>query len=610
MFRKPVHLSGEHAVSGADRKKLRRALAAAFGADDATLDALLPPKADLRVAKLSPPSRASLYLQDGAPWLLDRSGRGDWMPALPALWAAPALLRRITLRDAGVSRFLLGGADLMLPGVALSGSDLGTLREGDLAAVFAPGNPAALAVGVVALSGAEAAARGGKGRLLEVSHVFGDCLWELTPPAAATPNAGFSRQAVAPLPGHEEADEDPPSDWEDGDEANEAAEGGAGEEGDTPPGDEAPPPPADDAALPPPPPALASAAETDALLDLALLQALKLRISDGELPLSASTAWAQHVLPSRPAGATVDVRRSSHRKVSAFVAAKAAEGWLSAKTDKRSGEVVITAVNRRHPALLAHTPHATADAEESNAGGAAASSINDASAPPAPLHIEELVVPSAATKGIFQAVGVADADAALGEKAATEALWAYCAANCTGTANQAGAVVLDPQLCDALYKGVLKKGEPAPTELPKPALAAAFLARCARGRRVWRCAGGPPVPPPPLQRGALPPVHLAIASRAGGKKVTLVKGFEAYCIDAESLAAHLKERFAAACAVAELPRAEGAAGGSRAVPPAELTLQGDKAVALASLLEQRWGVPRRCIVVPAGAAKDKTKGKH
>jgi hypothetical protein len=24
MFRKPVHLSGEHAVSGADRKKLRR----------------------------------------------------------------------------------------------------------------------------------------------------------------------------------------------------------------------------------------------------------------------------------------------------------------------------------------------------------------------------------------------------------------------------------------------------------------------------------------------------------------------------------------------------------------------------------------------------------
>jgi translation initiation factor 1 (eIF-1/SUI1) len=119
------------------------------------------------------------------------------------------------------------------------------------------------------------------------------------------------------------------------------------------------------------------------------------------------------------------------------------------------------------------------------------------------------------------------------------------------------------------------------------------------------------VPPPPLQRGALPPLHLAIANRAGGKKVTLVRGFEAYCIEAESLAAQLKERFAAACAVAELPRAEGAAGGSRAVPPAELTLQGDKAVALASLLEQRWGVPRRCIVVPAGAAKDKAKGgKH
>jgi len=159
MFRKPVALSGEHAVSGSDRKKLRRALAAALGADNATLDALLPAKADLRVAKLAPPSRASLYTCDGAPWLLDRSGKGDYLPCLPALWRAPALLRRLTLRHADVARFLLGGADLMLPGVALPAAQLASLREGELAAAFVPGNPAAVAVGAVALSGAEAAAR-------------------------------------------------------------------------------------------------------------------------------------------------------------------------------------------------------------------------------------------------------------------------------------------------------------------------------------------------------------------------------------------------------------------------------------------------------------------
>jgi hypothetical protein len=78
----------------------------------------------------------------------------------------------------------------MLPGVAVPPGGLGELREGQLAAVCVPHNPAPLAVGAVSLTGAQAA--GGKGRLLTVLHVYGDCLWELAPPHAAAPNAGFT----------------------------------------------------------------------------------------------------------------------------------------------------------------------------------------------------------------------------------------------------------------------------------------------------------------------------------------------------------------------------------------------------------------------------------
>jgi predicted ribosome-associated RNA-binding protein Tma20 len=82
----------------------------------------------------------------------------------------------------------------MLPGVALPPGGLdGALREGSLMAVFVPGNAAAVAVGALELSpAAAAAARGGKGRLLTVLHVYRDCLWELAPPQHAVPNEGFT----------------------------------------------------------------------------------------------------------------------------------------------------------------------------------------------------------------------------------------------------------------------------------------------------------------------------------------------------------------------------------------------------------------------------------
>jgi translation initiation factor 2D len=202
----------------------RSSLAAAFGASDADLDALLPPKCDLRVAKAASPSRASHYSSDGVPLVVDTSSKGDWLPSVFALWRAPALLRVITLKHAAVATFLLGassvrthaaasasltgfaclcaawragGADLMLPGVALSPGALAELREGQLCCVCVPGNPAALAVGTIALSGAQAAAAQGKGRLLSVHHVYRDCLWELAPAHAATPNAGFTVRLCA-----------------------------------------------------------------------------------------------------------------------------------------------------------------------------------------------------------------------------------------------------------------------------------------------------------------------------------------------------------------------------------------------------------------------------
>jgi translation initiation factor 2D len=75
---------------------------------------VLPPKCDLRIAKVASPSRASVYLADGAPVLVDSSSKGDWLPTLFALWRAPTLLPALNLKHAAVSKFLLGACAVRL----------------------------------------------------------------------------------------------------------------------------------------------------------------------------------------------------------------------------------------------------------------------------------------------------------------------------------------------------------------------------------------------------------------------------------------------------------------------------------------------------------------
>ena len=372
------------------------------------LDALLPPKAgDLEQAKLAPPLRGLVYSLDGVPALFDPSGKGDELvPTAMALWRAPAALPALRVKHPSVSHFIVGaalagrhghGADLMLPGV-----DVGALpafERGDLVAVVVPGNPAPIAVGRAALSARDAleAARGGggRGRAVEILQAYGDYLYALAA-GAPTPNEGFLGTAVAPLPGLWQGGDD-----DDGEEAAAAmaaaqeqgadgdggdgggeAEAGAGEaagrdNGVGPSSDAA----AAAAAGPSSAAAAAEAAEPvdmDALLEAALLQALHKGVKDADLPLPGSQLWAHHIVPSRPPGSTLDVKKSRHRKISKYLQAYAKAGLLRGKEDK-AGDFVVSAVDRGHDLYVGYRPF-KADAQQQQqqtqeggaAGGAAA----------------------------------------------------------------------------------------------------------------------------------------------------------------------------------------------------------------------------------------------
>lgn len=66
--------------------------------------------------------------------------------AVYALWKVPELLPAFVLKGGEVSRFIIGGADLMFPGIQIPPDGLPSFSAGQLWAVKVPGNPAPIAV--------------------------------------------------------------------------------------------------------------------------------------------------------------------------------------------------------------------------------------------------------------------------------------------------------------------------------------------------------------------------------------------------------------------------------------------------------------------------------
>lgn len=156
------------------------------------------------------------------------------------------------------------------------------------------------------------------------------------------------------------------------------------------------------------------------------------------------------------------------------------------------------------------------------------------------------------------------------------------AANLEANAPDARTLVLDPTLCDALFKGVVKKGEAYPTTLPKAQLRERFLARNQAQTLVARGAARA------VRKGPPPPVHISAEKRQGNKRVTRVAGLEAYLLDADALAAELRAKLACSTTVADLP--------GKNNPGREVLVQGAVVDKVAEHLVAAHQIPKRVIL--------------
>ncbi|KAB2019130.1 hypothetical protein ES319_D08G276500v1 [Gossypium barbadense] len=603
MFKKAVEAKAQQRLSGADRKKLKRTIRDRFPrASDADIDALLPPKAEMTVSKFQ--NRVHVYgVEGGFPLFFNVDGRGSEIyPTVFALWELPEMLPYFMLKGGEVSRFVIGGADLMFPGISVAAEGLPSFSAGEPWAVKVPGNPAPIAVGSTTMSSAEALKAGLRGKALRIMHYYRDLLWESVE-GHYVPNSGFLEDVVLEDPSFLASNQ--PSDSSEGATCesdvqqscvnNENTEGSidvngaisdacaasmqndsenAAKEITTDASDLKSTANVDAAKLDIELSSL-SIEDVDSHLDRCLLQALHTTVKDKDLPMPGSTLWSNHVLPCRPSGITLDIKKSSHKKLSKWLQAKTSTGLITVKEEYKK-EAMLISVNRGHPEYLQFKPEKRPVEKVVQAGDSAASESRSQKA----LEVVEVYKSSVHVNPIFASVG-ADTGKLYSASEATDIVFKYIEKENLVKQTNKATVVLDATLCDALFKGAIKKGSTYPTEIHKKDLGATFINRMQAHHMVTR--GGESV----VRKGVLKTVQIMTERRQGNKKVTKVSGLETFLIDPEALASELQKKFACSTTVAELPGKKGL----------EVLIQGGVIDDVARHLLEQYGIPKRYIEV-------------
>uniref|UniRef100_A0A8C4F2M3 Eukaryotic translation initiation factor 2D n=1 Tax=Dicentrarchus labrax TaxID=13489 RepID=A0A8C4F2M3_DICLA len=315
MFARQFRVKSNTAIKGSDRRKLKADISAAFpslSADE--ISELVPNKEELNVVKIyaHKGDAVTLYVLHKNPLFFELEKR--LYPTVYVLWRYPALLP--TFRTwPPVLQKLIGGADLMLPGVVVPSSGLPDVKQGDCCAVTVVNNRAPVAVGTAAVSTAEMHGLGMKGRGVCVLHAYMDTLCEMVKDQACS---GIEELSLA------EQEE------EKGQRDNEEEEGNE-----------------DDKKMLYPD----STEIMDALLLQCFLHALKSKVKKSELPLLTSTFLRNHMFSCCPNGKQLDIKKSSYKKLSKFLQAMQQQHNLVRVKELTKGVESIVEVDWKNPEL-------------------------------------------------------------------------------------------------------------------------------------------------------------------------------------------------------------------------------------------------------------------
>ncbi|CAL1697893.1 unnamed protein product [Somion occarium] len=583
MFKKPLaDLKTSAPLRSSDRRKLKQRVVETYSLSPEVGDLLVP---------------EGLLTQNDPLWFTLGKGSDELIPTVYTLWKYPELLPFLSTPSAVVPK-LIGGADLMIPGVVqhspfLHPNQLVSITQYHSYPKLGP----PLAVGRMAVSNdvLNRSDRGDdvKGKAVHVLHTWKDHLWDM----------GNGRKMDVPAPREvvereqaEGATENDAKQQPVGG-IQEQIEDGTGAEdilGGTQPeasGSGTQTQPATDAARP----VMTTLTPEDVshCLRSALLQALQTTLKSlppPSFPIPASTFWSTYILPSRPAYALgtnglsdsnqIDIKHSTHKTVKTFLKAMAKEGLLKLKESK--GDVLVTAVYPAHPAVGSHRPHRTVQSVGAQREKAEERERKEKEAEEkkkGEIQVIELWKPHGSTVAWFVAAGK-DTSSLYTMPDIREIFNTYVSSKKLINVQEQQYINVgeDPALASA----VSAKNEDIPEFMKREET----LKRIRDHMQPWhetRVVGSDAV----RKKGHVRPIFVTVKIRQGRKAATLISGFEPYLLQAEELAEELRKLCASATSVTPLP------GKSSDL---EVMVQGKQIKAVTDLLISK-GVPKKWIEV-------------
>ncbi|CAG9858310.1 unnamed protein product [Phyllotreta striolata] len=352
MFKKPVKVKSNTQSKGTERKHFKELLLKSFpNLTESDFNELLPKKEALNVLKVVTHNEATIivYSIQKRPMVFEYEKR--FYPTVFLLWKFPNIIYAFTTHQQ-VMGFITSGADLMSPGVVTPPSHTnlpkyGTVQQFDTVYVNLTTNKAAVAVGVASQGSNAMTRENSRGKCVNIYHFYGDHLCTLEgmpnlPLANLGPPDWLSIKsyeedfpALGGSPKKENIQVETDLNLESTNDDLDVVE--TNEEANTEDNTEET--------------VKDSVEEMDELLLFCFLGAVKYSKSLS-LPVLTSNFFKLNMLAICPEDKTLDIKKTSYKKLKPFLKKMCEEGIVTVKEIK-SGVEAITAINRDHPKLQA-----------------------------------------------------------------------------------------------------------------------------------------------------------------------------------------------------------------------------------------------------------------
>ncbi|KAF4530566.1 hypothetical protein B566_EDAN009721 [Ephemera danica] len=596
MFLKPFKVKTNTQLKGSERKKIRLEIQKSFPElSDEDLQQILPPKDPITCMKLwtSSNEQAMVYCTPSIPVVFEVEK--VMYPTVYFLWQFPHLLYTFTTWPPVLSK-LTSGADLMLPGVIVDDpftiKSFGKMEKGTRVAVNLSTNKAPVAVGKTALSSMDMYMSAKRGKGVHILHTIGDHLWfhSQRPPV---PELGPPEVLSKACTMESTCEEQTESGDEEEEEHTETASDGSEGEGENQEEDESIPEAElqiltlndDETEQPEEQNATEENPQTvmDQLLRYCFLKAWRSPSAKKiALPLLTSNFFRLHMLPACPANQSLDVKKSSYKKLSAFLAAMAQEQIIKVREQVKGVESIVE-VNSSHTAIRSFEldqediPEAKEEALQ-----------KDAKTSP---NIVELYKITAHVLPIFKTTKYKKGDA-LTVQLVRQYITEYVRANNLQDPDNPRLVILDANFQDMLSS---KYG----SDILKLSWEELFQKTLSVMSMTYHLTATGLTPAAPA-KGKLEPIDIRVSTRSGNKKVTLINNLELFGVVCQDFARKCQHGVAASTSISAVPGKKSA----------QVLVQGNQVDFVGKLLLNEYKIPVRYIRGLENApAKKKSKAK-